>query len=179
MSSFYKSIGLYDRFNIDIEMHKPDFIESLKKITYKTNTTFISLVPDNGIPTRFEYRGEIKEDYFLIKRRLYFFDTNVIVPVIKGRFSQQESKKTLINIELFPSKIHMISLTFLSILLLIIILNINYLLQENAELMFSSFIPLILVISHYFTLKACIKRGRYDFEREIHFLAQNNNQFKL
>ncbi|MCA6067569.1 hypothetical protein JI747_010295 [Chryseobacterium sp. RG1] len=57
MNSFYKSIGLFDSSNFSIEMEKSEFVDSLKKITYKTNTSFISLIPDNGIPTRFEYRG--------------------------------------------------------------------------------------------------------------------------
>ncbi|MCT2409724.1 hypothetical protein NZD88_19405 [Chryseobacterium antibioticum] len=171
MSSFYKSIGLYDRFNFDIEMDQSEFIESLKKITYKTNTTFISLVPDNGIPTRFEYRGEVNEDYFLIKRRCRFFDSNIVVPVIRGTFSQQDGKKQ-IKIELFPSKIHIISLTFIFLFFLIIILNINSVLKENEELIFSSLIPLIIIISHYFTLKTSIKRGKYDFERELNFLIK-------
>lgn len=73
MNSFYKSIGLYDNLNFDIDMSTSEFAENLKKITYKTNTTFISLIPDNGIPTRFEYSGVVNNDDFTIKRRLHFF----------------------------------------------------------------------------------------------------------
>lgn len=46
MDSFYKIIGLYDHLSFNIEMEKSDFSESLKKITYKTNTAFITLIPD-------------------------------------------------------------------------------------------------------------------------------------
>lgn len=37
MNSFYKSIGLYKSLNFDIEMKQSELIESLRKITYKTN----------------------------------------------------------------------------------------------------------------------------------------------
>lgn len=62
MISFYKSIELYDSLKLRMEMDPSDFTEGLKKIIYKTNTTFLSLVPDNGIPTRFKYRGMINQD---------------------------------------------------------------------------------------------------------------------
>ncbi|NPA07569.1 MAG: hypothetical protein GXO46_01085, partial [Chlorobi bacterium] len=61
MNSFYKSIGLYESLNFDIEMKQSELIESLRKITYKTNPSFISLIPDYGIPTRFEYRGIVNQ----------------------------------------------------------------------------------------------------------------------
>lgn len=39
MNPFYKIIGLLtDHLSFNIEMKKADFSESLKKITYKTNT---------------------------------------------------------------------------------------------------------------------------------------------
>lgn len=38
MDSFFKNIGLYDHLSFNIEMDKSEFVESLKKITYETNT---------------------------------------------------------------------------------------------------------------------------------------------
>ena len=70
MNSFFKNIGLYDYLNFNIKTDKSEFLESLKKITYETNTSFISLTPDHGIPTRFEYRGLINKDTFILKRSL-------------------------------------------------------------------------------------------------------------
>jgi len=56
MNSFYRTIGLCEDLHFNIKMDNAEFFNSLKKITYKTNTSFVSFVPDYGIPTRFEYR---------------------------------------------------------------------------------------------------------------------------
>ncbi len=82
-------------------MDGSEFTESLRKITYKTNTTFLSLISDNGIPTRFEYRGIVNPDHFTIKKRVYFFDFNVIHSVIKGNLSK-ENDRTVITVEFVP-----------------------------------------------------------------------------
>jgi hypothetical protein len=105
MNSFYKSIGLYESLNFDIEMKQSELIESLRKITYKTNPSFISLIPDYGIPTRFEYRGMVNQKNFTIKRRRHFFDFNIMHCIIKGSILE-ENNKTLLTIEFIPFLYH-------------------------------------------------------------------------
>ena len=95
MDSFFKNIGLYDHLNFNIEMDKSEFVESLKKITYETNTSFISLIPDQGIPTRFEYRGLINADNFIIKRRKHLFDINIYRSIIKGNIVEEMNKTVI------------------------------------------------------------------------------------
>lgn len=174
MNSFYKSIGLYEHLSFNMNINKSEFIESLRKITYKTNTSFISLVPDNGIPTRFEYRGIVTQSTFTIKRRARFFDSNISASIIKGQFLEKNDKMEIF-IELFPLKFHILMLLLLSISFLIIAF---YLEKENNEFIFLLIIPVIINIAHYFTLKRSIQRSKYDFERELYFISQKNNQFK-
>ncbi|KQT21603.1 hypothetical protein ASG22_15720 [Chryseobacterium sp. Leaf405] len=173
MNSFYKNIGLYDSLNFDIDMSKSEFEESLKKITYKTNTTFISLIPDNGIPTRFEYLGIINKDDFTIKRRRHFFDFNILHSIIKGNISE-ENNKTSIIIEFTPLISHFLALVFIPVISLFITIQI---MQESTNY-FVIALPAILTMVQYFGLKRSIKRDKYDFERELNFIAQKNNQFK-
>lgn len=173
MNSFYKNIGLRDHLNFNIEMDKSEFVESLKKITYKTNTTFISIVPDNGIPTRFEYRGIINKDNFIIKRRLHFFDFNVLHCVIKGNISE-ENNKTLVSVEFVPFFTHLIALIFVPLISSLIAIQ----LVKETNNYFIIALPIILTIIQYSGLKRCVKRDKYDFERELNFIAQKKNQFK-
>ncbi|GAA5085514.1 hypothetical protein GCM10023210_06430 [Chryseobacterium ginsengisoli] len=173
MNSFYKNIGLHDHLNFSIEMDSSEFVENLKKITYKTNTTFISFVPDNAIPTRFEYRGIIHKDHFTIKRRLHFFDFNVLHSIIKGNISE-ENNETLIKIEFTPFVTHFLALIFLPFFCLFI--AIQMIKAENNYFIIA--LPIILTVIQYYGLKRCIKRDKYDFERELNFIAQKNNQFK-
>lgn len=173
MNSFYKSIGLFDSSNFSIEMEKSEFVDSLKKITYKTNTSFISLIPDNGIPTRFEYRGIVNNDDFTIKRRLHFFDFKIPNCIIKGNISE-ENDKTLVKIEFMPLIFHFLSFIFVSLFALIIVIQIS----KSEKNYFILAIPFIITIIQYFSLKRNIQRNKYDFERELNFIAQKNSTFK-
>lgn len=109
MTSFFKNIGLYEHLNFEIEMNTSEFVELLKKITYKTNTSFISFIPDHGIPSRFEYRGMISENDFIIKRRRHFFDFNIFPSIIKGVVSKKDNK-IFIKIDFTPFLIHLLLL---------------------------------------------------------------------
>lgn len=173
MDSFFKNIGLYDHLNFNIEMDKSEFVESLKKITYETNTSFISLIPDHAIPTRFEYRGLVSEDKFAIKRRRHFFDYNIFPSIIKG-FISEKNNTTLIKIEFTPFLIRLLPLVLVPLLFLFIaIFEIR-----NNENYFIIAVPIIITVSQYFIFKRNIRRDKYDFERELNFIASKYNQFK-
>lgn len=173
MTSFFKTIGLYDDLNFNIEIDKSEFIESLKKVTYETNTSFISLIPDHGIPTRFEYRGLINSGNFIIKRRRHLFDINIYHSIIKGNILE-ENNKAVIKIEFIPF-IYPFIASILGILLFFFIASHEI---QNNENYFLIAIPILLTIGQYFILKTSIKKCKYDFERELNFIAQKNNQFK-
>jgi len=173
MNSFYKNIGLYGHLNFNIEMDKSEFIESLKKITYETNTSFISLIPDHGIPTRFEYRGLINADNFILKRRRHLFDMNFYYSIIKGTVLQ-EKNDTVIKVEFTPF-IYPLIASMLGIFLFLFIAVQEF---QNNENHFLPAIPILITITQYFILKANIKKCKYDFERELNFIVQKNNQFK-
>ncbi|WP_162143020.1 hypothetical protein [Chryseobacterium gregarium] len=154
-------------------MEKSHFFASLKKITYSTNTTFITLIPDYGIPTRFEYRGTVNKNDFIIKRRRHFFDYNVFHCIIKGNISEKDNT-TYIQMEFTPFTFHFLT----AILALLLFLTISAAEIVNYNNYFIIAFPCIIGISEYFILKRNIKRDKYDFEREINFMLQKNSQFK-
>lgn len=173
MISFYKSIGLYESLALIIEMNPSDFTESLRKITYKTSTSFLSLVPDNGIPTRFKYHGMINQDDFIIKRRLQFFDFRVLHVLIKGKIAK-ENNKTLVTVVFLPFFHHLFALLFVFITSTLISLD---LIKGNSNLIFAV-LPLTMTIILYFKLKRSLKKDKYDVERELYFISKKNNTFK-
>lgn len=175
MNSFYKSIGLYEHLSFNMDMNKSEFIESLRKIIYKTNTNFISLVPDNGIPTRFEYRGIVTPNNFTIRRRMRFFDSNISASIIKGQFLEKNNKIEIF-IEFSPLRFHILILFMVLVFFLVSVLNLDG--KENSEFILPLIIPIIIITTHYFTVKRNIQRSKYDFERELYFISQKNNQFK-
>lgn len=169
MNSFFKNIGLYDSLSLKISIHKEELIHRLSKITYETNSTFISLIRDSTIPTRFEYRGIIRENNFILKRRRRFFDINMNYPLMKGKLSDDHDETTVF-IEFIPSFFQIFTLVLLVFFSLLLIINI-----ENKDLNFLIIvIPAIIIISQYFVLKREIRKGRYDFERELTYIAQKH-----
>ncbi|BEV06397.1 hypothetical protein [Chryseobacterium gambrini] len=173
MNSFYKSIGLYESLNFDIEMKQSELVESLRKITYKTNPSFISLIPDYGIPTRFEYRGMVNQKNFTIKRRRHFFDFNIMHCIIKGSISE-ENNKTLLTIEFIPFLYHFM----IMVVSIVFALCIAFLASKDEKNYFILVVPFLMMIVQYFVLKGSIQRDKYDFLRELNFITQKNNVFK-
>ncbi|MGE8514943.1 MAG: hypothetical protein ACN6N7_19715, partial [Chryseobacterium culicis] len=95
MNSFFKSIGLYNSLIIDLQINSAELVQRLWKVTYKTNTTFISLEKDSSIPTRFEYRGMIDANSFTIKRRARLFDMNRSNPLFQGTISDKNGQSSV------------------------------------------------------------------------------------
>jgi hypothetical protein len=172
MNSFFKTIGLYDELNFETIMNKTEFIENLEKIIYESDFSLFETA-EYSIPNRYEYKGYVNKNEFLVKRRRHFFDSNIPNPFIKGIIND-ENGKTLIKMEFTPVKYFIVSLIFL-IVFLIIFFSITF--QANSDMSFIMIIPLIGAVTHYFTLKRNIKKGKYDFERELNFIVQKNNQF--
>ena len=167
MNSFFKSIGLYDSLSLKISIQKEELIHRLSKITYETNSTFISLIKDSTIPTRFEYRGMIDEDRFILKRRRRFFDINMNYHVMIGKLSDNHDT-TSVFIEFTPPFFQIFTPVLIVLFSLLLIVNI-----EDKELSFLFIvIPAIIIISQYFVLKREIRRGKYDFERELPHITQ-------
>ncbi|MDN4013958.1 hypothetical protein QX233_15905 [Chryseobacterium gambrini] len=173
MNSFYKSIGLYDELIFETTMDKAEFMYILKKLIYHSNFSFFEN-SEYLIPKRYEYKGYLNKNEFLIMRRRHLFDMSSPNPYIRGTIND-ENGKTFIRMEFTPIKYSGISLIF-PIIFLIIFFNIPF--QGSSDMSFIVIIPIIGVINYYFTLKRNITRGKYDFERELNFIVQKNNMLK-
>lgn len=138
------------------------------KVTYKTNTTFISLKKDATIPTRFEYRGMIDANSFTIKRRARLFDINRSNPIFHGTISDKNGKSSVV-IEFFPSGFQIFNwIVILCFCLGAVFVSIKGDQQDHML----AIIALVIGISKYFILKRGISRGKYEFERELIYIAQ-------
>ncbi|WP_312287863.1 hypothetical protein [Chryseobacterium gleum] len=168
MNSLLKSIGLYNSLTVDLDINSTELIQRLMKVTYKTNTTFISLEKDATIPTRFEYRGIIDGNSFTIKRRARLFDINRSNPIFHGTISDKNGKSSVV-IEFFPSGFQMFNwIVILCFCLGAVFVSIKGDRQDHML----AIIALVIGISQYFILKRGISRGKYEFERELIYIAQ-------
>ncbi|MBB4806062.1 hypothetical protein HNP38_001334 [Chryseobacterium defluvii] len=171
-TSFFKKIGLYDFLNIETEMSKPELIQKLKKMSYESSLDIFS-VADYAIPNRFEYKGLINENNFILRRRKHFFDSKNPNPNITGIIDEKNGK-TFIKTEFMPAKY----LVLIHILLSLLFLAISFAVNETGIKIFILVMLLIVNSSHYFAMKTAIKKNKYDFERELNYIIQKNNYFK-
>jgi len=168
MNSFFKSIGLYNSLNVDLDINSAELTQRLWKITYKTNNTFISWEKDSSIPTRFEYRGMIESNHFKIRRRTRLFDMNKNNPIFQGTISDKNGKSSVV-IDFFPSGLQILNWFFiLCFCLVAILVNIR---GDQQNFMFAA-VALVIAVAQYFILKRGILRGKYEFERELIYIAQ-------
>lgn len=170
MNSFLKNIGLHDNLNFELNINRTELIEKLWKITYKTNTSFISLERDSAIPTRFEYRGMIDNYGFKLKKRTRLFDINLNNPVFHGNISDQNDR-TFVSIEIVPSVFQIFNSVIILCFFLIAVFTILKTTEKDPY--FLAFTTTITVMQ-YFTLKRGITKGKYDFERELIYTVQKH-----
>ncbi|WP_114819038.1 hypothetical protein [Chryseobacterium sp. KLBC 52] len=168
MNSFFKSIGLYNSLIIDLNINSAELVQRLMKVTYKTNTTFISLEKDTTIPTRFEYRGMIDANSFTIKRRGRLFDMNRSNPVFHGTISDNNGISSVL-IEFFPSGFQILN-WFLILCFCFVIAFVS--ITGGQQGLMAGAVALVIAITQYFILKRGISRGKYEFERELIYIAQ-------
>ena len=168
MNSFFKSIGLYNSLTIDLNINSAELTKRLMKVTYKTNTAFISLEKDTTIPTRFEYRGMIDANSFTIKRRGRLFDMNRSNPVLRGTISDKNGTSS-VSVEFFPSGFQILNWIF--ILCFCFVITFANITGDKQDVMLVV-IASVIAITQYFILKRGISRGKYEFERELIYIAQ-------
>lgn len=159
---------MYDTLCLDLNISRAELMHRLQKITYKTNTSFISFERDSAIPTRFEYRGMIDEHGFILKRRIRFFDNNISNPVFYGNILDQHDK-ICISIEIIPSKIQMFQFFF--ILCFFLFALFVTIIGSEWDFTFLA-VASLMAIPQYFILRRGITRGKYDFERELIYISQ-------
>ncbi|WP_238584551.1 hypothetical protein [Chryseobacterium sp. Leaf180] len=160
--------------SFETAMTKADLAEILNKKIYPSTFSIFDNA-EYSIPTRYEYSGYADQNGFLVRRRSYYFDSKIPNPNIKGTFYENNGK-TVIKIEFTPTKYFIIGFVLIPIPFIFFIASVFV---SSPEMSFILLIPLIIVISHYFAMKRNIKRGKYDFERELNFTFVKNNGFRI
>lgn len=175
MNSFYKSIGLFEELTFVTESNKTEFVLDLEKLIYKSNFGIFE-VSEYSIPNRYEYRGIVNDHDFIIRRRKRFFENTIPNPKIKGRIDEKNGE-TYITVVFMPLTYHVLRIVFLVIVFSIIIVNMNH--SKNNEMIFIILIPVFAVLTQYFIVKRGIAKEKYNFARELNFIINKRNRFKM
>ena len=98
------------------------------------------------------------------------FDMNRNNPVFHGTISDKNGK-SLVAVEFFPSGFQIFNWVAILCFCLIIVFAS---LQDDQQNIIVAIVASVVAVTQYFILKRGISRGRYEFERELIYIAQKN-----
>lgn len=177
MKTFLTNIKLVDYLQTELEIPKREFVKKLKANVDKGSTSIFFSSFDMFSTSKKEYKGEVNESGFKIKRKRKFFDMNFNLAVAKGKITQ-EGDHLIINTEINGFNNMMIPFYILCILAYGVLIPVSIFANNIDRPVFDFFLPFILVHATfmmgipYFVMRRSTSRLKYDLEREFYFLTK-------
>jgi len=176
MNDFLRKIHLVKDISIQLPVSKIDFIQKFRNHVDESDLGF---VPFEALQSsRNEYKGNISNNYFELKKRRKLFDTNYSFAKVSGTFKEDNNQ---LNISAEINGFRKRMLVFLGIALLFysIFLFSSIFLSENNAITFFILPFLLFHMSlmlgiPYFIVRRSVKRMIYDLERELHYWETKN-----
>jgi hypothetical protein len=176
MKDFLIKLKLIDYLTIHLSISKAKFIERLLLITDQRDTVFFSGLSNAFSSSKNEFKGEIKNDEFKLKRRTRLFDTSMNAAVANGKLHETEGQLTIeAEIKSF-NNLYVIYYVFLVIFYSIFIIVFMF---SNSDMLLI-IIPFILLhgammsLVPYFFMRRSVKKLKYELEREFFYLTKDN-----
>jgi hypothetical protein len=175
MNDYLKKINLAQEINIELQISKSDFTKKFRENVDESNLGFEPF--EVFTSSKNEYKGNIENNRFELKKRRKLFDTNYSFAKATGIFVQETDKliiKTLISG--FQKKM----LFFVGFLVFFyaIFLSSIFLADDNAPkffiLPFLLFHAALMLGIPYFMMRRSVKRMIYDLERDFHYWVTKN-----
>jgi hypothetical protein len=180
MEEFLQRLKLIDHFTLELEVEKPVFVERMRQVVDPGNTSMLTASFDVFRSGNKEYKGDVDDNGFQIRRRRRFFDTNRNFALAKGTIRQKDNYLIVDTQVSSFSTFFLIFYIFLLVIYAIVIVSL-FLTEESSQAMMIS-IPAILlhasfmIVIPYFVLRRSTQRMKYDLTRELHFIASSNQR---
>lgn len=179
MKRILRNINLITNFSTEIPLEKGVFVQRLQQHVDDDRIGLFFDIFDAFSMSKNEYKGQINQQNFIIKRRKFFFDGNFNLAVAKG-VCRQGGESTIIEAEINGFTGFMIPLIIIALAGYAIIFSVFFVGNLNDGRMF---IPLLLLVFHatfimsmmYRSMRRGIKRMAYELEREFYYMAKPDN----
>lgn len=177
MNDFLRKIKVLDSITIELNVTKSDFIKKFRQYVDVSDLSLSDSFFEGFSSSPNEYKGNIDERSFKIRRRRKLFDTNRNFAIANGNLTEQHDKlvlKTEINGFHKAMKFFYIAIILFYI---IFIFGFSATMFINDESGFLPFAVLPFILFHaclmigipYFIMRRGVKRMKYELERDFHF----------
>ncbi|PXY45736.1 MULTISPECIES: hypothetical protein [Flavobacterium] len=176
MNDFLRKIQLVKDIKIQLPVSKIDFIQKFRNNVDESDLSFVPFEVFQS--SRNEYKGNITNHVFHLRKRRKLFDTNYSFAKVTGEFTEDHNQLN-INAEINGFRNRMffflgIAILFYSIFIFATIFSS----ADNAVPFF--LVPFLLFHMSvmlgipYFVIRRSVKRMIYDLERDLHYWVTKN-----
>ena len=178
MNNFLRKIQLIKDITIQLPVSKIDFIQKFRNNVDESDLSFVPFEVFQSSTN--EYKGNISNNEFELKKRRKLFDTNYSFAKVTGHLSENNNLLN-INAEINGFKKRMIF--FLAIMIIfysIFIFGSLLSVDSNPNPVPFFVLPFMLVHMFimigvpYFIIRRSVKRMVYDLERDLHYWVTKN-----
>lgn len=175
IKEFLKRLRITDDVVIVLPMSKADFVSRLIEITRNGEIGMMSDFFDVTSSGNHEFKGQVNDNGFKIKRRRRVFDRNISTSVANGVFVENNGHLT-INTEINGFNGVIVVYYVLLILVYPVIVFFLFIGPET-----SKFVDMPFLLIHwglmfglpYFIIRRSVKQLKYELEREFFYLTKS------
>ncbi|MEO8515917.1 MAG: hypothetical protein ABI426_04190 [Flavobacterium sp.] len=175
MENFLRKIKVQDHITIELDISKTDFTKNFITRVDESDLSLFDSYFEEFSSSRNEYKGNIDDRTFELRRRKRFFDINPVYPLGEGKMIEKSGKLILeIDIKIF-NKYRKPLYIFYGLFFIIplgLMLYSMYNKKTHISLDKLSFIVtfmLVILGLIYFKLRRAVTRMKYELERDFHF----------
>ncbi len=157
-------------------MNKSDFVTKLYEITDSESLNGFSNPFEAFSFSKNEFKGQVNEDGFKLRKRRKFFEINNNFAIATGSIIDEDGQLT-INTEIKGFNNFMIIFYIFLIIFYVFFIGVMFFSSDKREWIFLPFIFMhgaFMALIPYFVLRRSVKRMKYDLERELFYLTKIN-----
>ena len=175
MTNFLRKINLIQDLNFKLNVSKIDFTKKFRENVDESNLGYELFEVFKSSSN--EYKGNIYNNNFELKKRKKFFDTSYSFAKAEGALIE-ENQQLNIKVEINGFKKRMILFFGMMIIFYLIFISGSFFLDNNEVPVFVlPFLVIHMVIMlgiPYFLIKRSVTRMAYDLERDFHYWVTKN-----
>ena len=171
MKKILRKLNLVEEYTFEMNAQLSEVVDKLKRNIDDFDFNIVNLLfePFNSGNNRFKGKVDLKG--FEIKHRREFFNYNISIPIVKGRFIEKNNAlviETEIN-GLRRGYVLFSGLLFLTIFFLLIIVSSTKFNFLKLAPIFAPFFLGVTLIPYFFIING-IRRMKHEIEREFYFI---------